>query len=191
MIFTGAEYVALASVAGDVPVIAVGGLAKRFLVPGWRLGWIAIYDPRRYLDKMREGLFSLTQLILGANSVIQAAVPSILRKTPQEFHEETNKKLEDRANYSLKLLSQIPGLFPLSPQGTLYMMVRIDIAAFKDIADDVDFMRKLFVEESVLVLPGQCFRSPNFFRIVYCAPLEKLGEAFKRVASFCANHQIK
>lgn len=28
-----------------VPVITVGSLSKRWFVPGWRLGWIAISDP--------------------------------------------------------------------------------------------------------------------------------------------------
>ena len=27
-----------------VPVLSCGGLTKRFLVPGWRMGWIVIYD---------------------------------------------------------------------------------------------------------------------------------------------------
>ena len=29
---------------GDVPVIVASGLAKQFLVPGWRVGWLVFYD---------------------------------------------------------------------------------------------------------------------------------------------------
>lgn len=34
----------LASLSSDVPVLSCGGLAKRWLVPGWRMGWILIHD---------------------------------------------------------------------------------------------------------------------------------------------------
>jgi len=27
-----------------VPVLSCGGLAKRYICPGWRVGWIAMYD---------------------------------------------------------------------------------------------------------------------------------------------------
>jgi Aminotransferase class I and II len=35
-----------------VPILAVGGLAKRFLVPGWRLGWILIHDRNSILSEV-------------------------------------------------------------------------------------------------------------------------------------------
>jgi aspartate/methionine/tyrosine aminotransferase len=31
----------VASLSQRVPVLEVGGIAKRFLVPGWRLGWVS------------------------------------------------------------------------------------------------------------------------------------------------------
>ncbi|XP_046843419.1 tyrosine aminotransferase-like isoform X3 [Xenia sp. Carnegie-2017] len=32
------------SLTKNVPVLVVGSIAKRFLVPGWRIGWIVIHD---------------------------------------------------------------------------------------------------------------------------------------------------
>jgi aspartate/methionine/tyrosine aminotransferase len=32
----------IASLSTNVPVLEIGGLAKRWLVPGWRVGWINI-----------------------------------------------------------------------------------------------------------------------------------------------------
>lgn len=34
----------MASLSSDVPILSCGGLAKRWLVPGWRMGWILIHD---------------------------------------------------------------------------------------------------------------------------------------------------
>ena len=45
-VFSGAgkTYVPMASLTTTVPVLSCGGLTKRYLVPGWRLGWITIHD---------------------------------------------------------------------------------------------------------------------------------------------------
>jgi tyrosine aminotransferase len=46
--FEGHPFIPLATVAADlgreVPVITASGLAKQFLVPGWRAGWIVFQD---------------------------------------------------------------------------------------------------------------------------------------------------
>ncbi len=40
----------MAGLTDSVPVLCVGGIAKEFLVPGWRVGWIIVYD--------KHGLFA-------------------------------------------------------------------------------------------------------------------------------------
>lgn len=49
MAFAPLETVSLASIEGQVPILQVGGLAKRWMAPGWRIGWICIHD--RYVCK--------------------------------------------------------------------------------------------------------------------------------------------
>ena len=44
MVFPGREFNSFAAVSNRVPMIVCGGLAKRFLVPGWRLGWTVVHD---------------------------------------------------------------------------------------------------------------------------------------------------
>lgn len=43
-VFPNVEYHSISSLSKNVPVLSCGGLTKRFLVPGWRLGWIVIHD---------------------------------------------------------------------------------------------------------------------------------------------------
>ena len=78
----------------DVPVITCGGLAKRFMVPGWRVGWILLFDPAGYLQAVRMGLHDLATIILGPNSLVQAAIPKIFERTPPSYYQQVNETLE-------------------------------------------------------------------------------------------------
>jgi tyrosine aminotransferase len=41
-------------VFGEIaPVVTLGGISKRWRVPGWRLGWIAMTDPKGILRKKK------------------------------------------------------------------------------------------------------------------------------------------
>jgi tyrosine aminotransferase len=75
-----------------------------------------------HLTQVRKGLVNLSQLTLGANSLIQAAIPEILA-APKSFHVDTMTQLEMNANLSRELLTGIPGLTPVFPQGAMYLMV--------------------------------------------------------------------
>lgn len=89
IVFSGNEFVAISSLSKDVPVLTCSGLTKRFLVPGWRMGWVIIHDRNDILGKdVRKGLVNFASRILGANTLIQRALPSILRNTPQSFFDE-------------------------------------------------------------------------------------------------------
>ena len=43
-VFRGQEYVSPATLSKNVPILACGGISKKYMVPGWRLGWILIHD---------------------------------------------------------------------------------------------------------------------------------------------------
>lgn len=188
MVFTGHTFYPIATLTETVPVLAIGGLAKRFLVPGWRLGWITVHDRNGILSEIKQGIVQLSQLILGPNSLAQSILTEILENTPEDFLEGLVKTLEEHSTFTVEKLSKVPGLKPVVAQGAMYQMIEININAFADVTDDIDFMRKLLAEESVFVLPGTIFGMKNFFRIVFCAPIPMLGSAYDRMAEFCARH---
>lgn len=163
MVFDGNIFYPMATLTESVPVIAVGGLAKQYLVPGFRVGWIMVHDRAQELKGIREAYFKLSQLILGANSLIQSVIPDVLTPSPGtaeatsliEFKKNLIGQLESNAAFTLQALRKIPGLKVVIPQGAMYVMVRIDTEKLGDIEDDLDFTQKLLDEEAVFILPGQ------------------------------------
>lgn len=154
MVFGDHQYVPMRTLTSAVPILTCSGMAKRFLVPGWRVGWIIITDKNEAFNEVRPGLVRLSAVLLGANSLVQAALPAILEKTPPSFYQDTNNKLEENANIAAEALRGIPGVTYVKPQGAMYMMVGFDMTKFTGFSDDVQLGELLISEESVLCLPG-------------------------------------
>ncbi|KAG7394630.1 hypothetical protein PHYBOEH_004940 [Phytophthora boehmeriae] len=197
MVFGSNVFYPMATLTKTVPVIAVGGLAKQFLIPGWRVGWIMVHDRNDILKDVRTAYFKLSQNILGANSLVQSAIPDLLTPIPGSaeeqslavFKQQYFATLEGNAKFTIDTLLRIPGLEVVVPQGAMYAMVKVQTHVLTKIKDDFDFTQKLLDEESVFVLPGQCFGMTNYFRIVFSAPHEVLEDAYTRIAQFCHRHQ--
>ncbi|KAJ1935949.1 hypothetical protein FBU59_005217, partial [Linderina macrospora] len=86
-------------------------------------------------------------------------------------------------------LNKIDGLEVISPQGAMYIMVRLALDKFDGIADDADFCHQLKWEENVELLPGECFSYPGTVRLVITPPKDILKAATERIAAFCARHR--
>jgi len=183
-------------------------MAKEFIVPGWRVGWFAIHDPAGALDDCRSGFVALTQITIGANALVQGALPAIL--TPpagsQEAQElelcrrEYRAMLAANARFAAARFAEMEGKgLPVSipgaaPGGAMYGMVKVDVARMDaSVGDDKEFVQRLLVEEAVMVLPGQCFGegARDCFRIVLSPPMPKLEEAFGRIEAFVARHAVR
>jgi len=165
-------------------------LLNNILAPGWRMGWIAIHDltTSPVLTEVRDGANRLAQLLLGATTILQAALPAIFTKLDPQFYTTLNATLEKQALLFYQLIGKCVGLKPIQPQGAMYVMVGVDVSMFRDIEDDRDFVKKLLNEELVYVLPGACFHAPGFFRVVFCAPEPKIRAAVDRMRAFCIRH---
>merc|ERR1712112_113214 len=190
-VFPGQTYVPIASLTSTVPILSCGGLTKRFLVPGWRMGWIVIYDRGHVFDQeVRKGLLCMSQRIIGSNTLVQGALPTILQYTPKSFFDDTIAVIENNAKLAFQKLRNVPGLMPVMPQGAMYMMVRVDRSRFPGFDCDRDFTQKLVKEQSVFCLPGKCFNYPNYVRIVLTVPSVLLAEACDRMMEFCTQHLV-
>lgn len=186
--FPGSRHIAVSSLSKNVPVLSCSGLTKRFLVPGWRTGWIIIHDRQNRLAEVATGLRNLCGRILGSNTLVQGAIPAILENTPQSYFDGVIEILSENAMLAYGRLKLVSGLNPIMPNGAMYMMVGLRLEHFPEYKDDVSFIEALVNEQSVFCLPGSCFEYPSFMRIVLTVPRELVEEACNRIADFCETH---
>lgn len=134
----------------------------------------------------------LSQVILGASRLAQAAVPALLNPHDPEiaaWKANLRATLEMQAAVLVSSLQDTPGIDVSPPQGAMYCMVHIHTSDFDEaIQSGVDFCKLLLEEENVLCLPGSCFGDNDMVRLVICLPPHILEEASRRIHSFCTRH---
>lgn len=175
-----------------VPVITTSGLAKQYLLPGWRVGWIVFHDNNfGSLAPVEAGAKRLAQVVLGASHLVQRVIPKLLSPDDpiqmEDWKENLRLTLAHQATFLCRKLSACHGLQVLPPQGAMYSMVRLDLSQL-DVMDDLDFSSCLLEEENVIILPGTAFGCPNSFRVVFCSNETVLEEAAQRIHNFCQRH---
>jgi tyrosine aminotransferase len=186
----------------DTAVIVASGIGKQYMLPGWRVGWVTFYDRGTgCLKEVQAGAQRLAQVILGASHLVQHAVPVALgysssekKEIVQNWKKNVIEQLEHQAFFVANKLKGCHGLSVITPQGAMYIMVRIHIDQFSvSIRDDMSFTRLLLQEENVFVLPGRAFgldkKNEQFIRMVFCAPEERLNLAIQRIRVFCERHK--
>lgn len=64
LVFGSSPFVPMGCFGHIVPILTIGSLSKRWIVPGWRLGWVAICDPKKTLQETKVKYIFNTVLIL-------------------------------------------------------------------------------------------------------------------------------
>jgi len=162
---------------------------KKYIAPGWRVGWVMIHDRNHVLDEVRQGIKNLASVLQGgSNTLAQSTVPEALLRTKSDHYRHVVGELEINAKCIADKLGKIPGLKIIQPEGAMYTMIGLDIHHFKDISNDLEFAKQLLTEEAVYTLPGRIFKYENYIRMIICPPVAKLEEACNRIENFCKRH---
>ncbi|XP_047306890.1 probable aminotransferase TAT2 [Impatiens glandulifera] len=173
------------------PVLTLGSLSKRWIVPGWRLGWFVLNDPQNIFrnSKIIEHIKKYFDILGGPATFIQAAVPRILSQTDEIFFMKTLKLLKQTSDICFERVKEIACIScPHKPDGSMTLMVKINFFLLKDIYDDIEFCFKLAKEESVILLPGIAVGLKNWVRITFAVDPTSLEEALDRLKVFCERH---
>ncbi len=166
-------------------VVIINGLSKGYAMTGYRLGYIAgNADLVKGCEKIQGQMTSAT------NAVTQrAAITALLSdlKPTQEMVEE----FERRKKRVEVLLSAIPGIKCAMPDGAFYMFPDVSYYFGKSDGEEVikdadDLCMYLLNKAHVSTVTGRAFGQPNFIRISFANSMEKIEEAYKRIATALA-----
>ncbi|KAL8249200.1 hypothetical protein R6Q59_006068 [Mikania micrantha] len=187
-------FVPMGTFGSITPVVTLGSISKRWIVPGWRLGWLAINDPNGTLKEhgIVDCIMRHLSISCDPSTIIQGAIPDILDKTKSDFFLKIINIIKESANICYEGLADVPGLIcPSKPEGSMFVMVKLDLSVFEDIKDDLDFCLKLAKEESVIILPGITVGLKNWLRITFAIEPSALEDGIKRLKAFCERHSDK
>ncbi|CAO2814481.1 unnamed protein product [Amaranthus hypochondriacus] len=127
LVFGNNPFVPMGVFGDIVPVLTLGSISKRWVVPGWRIGWLVTNDTQGLLQE--SGLVESIKVYLNISSdpatFIQGALPQIIEKTKEEFFANIINILREDVEVCYKKLQEIPCLTcPSKPEGSMFVMVR-------------------------------------------------------------------
>ena len=146
--------------------------SKSLSLPGERIGYVAVNPRCKYAEEMVNMCVQISRGT-GHNcppSIIQLAVAQVLDKTADLSVYETNMNLIYHELVDL-------GFTCVKPGGTFYIFPK---------ALEVDakvFCQKALKYDLILV-PGDTFGAPGFFRMAYCIDTEKVKRSFAAFRRF-------
>ncbi len=178
----GVEHISIASLCDDVPTVTFNGLSKCYFSPGWRIGWGIVSGPKEVLEDFIEAIHKLARARLCAPHPFQYAIPVALNND-NGYLKEVIPALRKRRDLIVEGLNQIPHIMCKRPSGAFYAFPRIDIPGI----DDLEFVKRLIMEEGVVVVHGSGFGlkgGANHFRIIFLPEEKILEEALFRIDRF-------
>ncbi|CAL4984126.1 unnamed protein product [Urochloa decumbens] len=189
--FGGKEFVPMGVFGSVAPVLTLGSISKRWVVPGWRLGWIVTNDPNGIFRKTKvvDSIKSYLDISCDPPTFVQGAIPQLIENTKQEFFDKTVEILRQTADICWEKLKGISCITcPSKPEGSMFVMVKLDLSCLQDIKDDMDFCCRLAKEELVVVLPGCAVGYKNWLRITFAIAPSSLHDGLDRLKSFCLRY---
>ncbi|CAN8326271.1 unnamed protein product [Cochlearia groenlandica] len=184
-------FVPMGIFASIVPVVTLGSISKGWLVPGWRIGWIAMHDPKNIFKTTRvyESIKEHLDISPDPSTILQFALPSILENTKKDFFEKNNSILSQNVDFLFNALKEIPCLVcPKKPESCTYVVTKLDLSLMEDITSDVDFCMKLAREENLVLLPGEVLGMKNWVRFSIGVERSMLEDAIVRLKGFVSRH---
>ncbi|MHB8166720.1 MAG: pyridoxal phosphate-dependent aminotransferase [Sulfuricella sp.] len=191
VLYDGATHTSIASLADDVLFITFNGLSKNYRAAGYRAGWLVVSGEKRHAQDYIEGLTMLASMRLCSNVPAQYGIQTALGGY-QSINDlvAPGGRLAKQRDLAWKLLTDIPGVSCVKPQGAMYLFPRLDTKMYP-IADDQEFILELLLEEKVLLVQGTGFNWPStdHFRVVFLPNVDDLTEAIGRIARFLEHYR--
>lgn len=181
--YENADHVSIASFGPDIfdRTITINGMSKAYAMTGWRVGYTGAPE---HLAKAIAAIQSH-----GTHHPANVSQYAAIACLAQGFNSTTimRNHLNDCRIYTLKRLSEIPGLEILEPQGAFYVFLGVEAylgKSFRGKPIKTSFeLCEYFLDEYLLAtVPGTAFGVEGFIRISFANSIVNLGLAFDRLA---------
>ncbi|MGB2692220.1 MAG: pyridoxal phosphate-dependent aminotransferase, partial [Thermodesulfobacteriota bacterium] len=182
IIYGGIKHIPVASLGEDIKkaTILVNGVSKTYSMTGWRIGYAAG-------DK---GVISAMSKLQGQStsnptSISQWAAIAAFTGDHQVIEDRT-KEFEQRKNYIVEKLNDIPQINCFDPQGAFYVFPNVSGCYGKEfngkvIKDSLDFTEFILDEAKVAVVPGVAFGADDYVRISYATSMDDIVKGIDRM----------
>lgn len=191
VLYDNIKHTSIAALAPDVLCITLNGLSKNYRAAGFRVGWLVVSGEKKHARDYIEGLGMLSSMRLCANVPGQHAIQTALGgyQSINDLVLPTGR-LGRQRDLAWRLLTDIPGVTCVKPEGALYLFPRLDPRIYP-IADDQHFILELLQQEKVLLVQGTGFNwlTPDHVRLVFLPNTDDLSEAIARIARFLDNYR--
>ena len=175
-----------ASMPALVPELAetcviLNGVAKTYAMTGWRVGWmIGPTDVIGATTNLQS--HSTSNVSNVAQRAALAAVAGDLSAVA-----EMRAAFERRGRVMHSMLSDIPGVTCLEPQGAFYCFPSFEGVlgreiAGRQVATSLELCEVLLDEAKVAVVPGEAFGAPGYARLSFALGDDDLVEGVTRIA---------
>jgi aminotransferase len=176
IVYPPAEHVSIATFPGmRERTILLNGFSKCFSMTGWRLGYVL--GPKKLVNPI---LRYHQYMITSTNTFAQWGAVTALRED-QEPSRVMVKEFQERRDYMVDAINQIPGIQCAKPDGAFYLFPSI-----KETGMDGFKMAEMLLDKAgVATVAGECFgkNGAGHIRISYSNSLENLREAVKKIES--------
>ena len=187
-LYTGSEFVSPASFSEAVKklTITVNGFSKAYAMTGWRLGYAAAdLDIVAAMSKIQD------QSTSNPTSITQAAGVEALNG-PQDAVETMRQAFQERRDYIVSALNDIPGVRCLTPGGAFYVFPNVSALYGKNwtpegddprtIGGSDDLATYLLDGYGVALVPGSGFGADANVRLSYATSLDNIKKGVARIA---------
>ncbi|MEL7035165.1 MAG: pyridoxal phosphate-dependent aminotransferase [Cyanobacteria bacterium J06592_8] len=154
------------------------GFAKAYAMTGWRLGYL-VGDAEVIKSLIRIQGHSTSNVCTFAQYGAMAAL-----EQSQDCVEEMRLAFAKRREVIYEMLSQIPGIRCIKPDGAFYMYADIGKLGMKS----VDFCNALLDEKQMAAVPGIAFGDDDHIRLSYATDLGTIEAGMKRLEEFVRSH---
>jgi aspartate/methionine/tyrosine aminotransferase len=161
--------------------VILNGVAKTYAMTGWRVGWML--GPADVVKAATNLQSHSTSNV--ANVSQRAALAAVAG--PLDAVVEMRNAFERRGRLAHKILSGIPGVSCVEPEGAFYAYPNLEGLLGREIkgrraASTSELAELLLDEVKVAIVPGEAFGTPGYARISFALGDDDLGEGLERIA---------